>query len=86
MKKIAIFLAFLFVSVSVASAALTSKGYVDSGLNKKQNTLVSNDTVTINSNNTLTVAPASANKAGISALGTIPVGETGTTTAKIWVE
>ncbi len=87
MKKIAVFWAFLFVVMSGASAALTSKGYVDASLATKQNTLTGSGAVTVDQeNNTVSVATASATTAGVSALGTIPVGEAGTTTAKIWVE
>jgi hypothetical protein len=87
MKKTAVFLAFLFAVMSGASAALTSKGYVDAGLAGKQDTLKGSGAVTIDqANNTVSVATASATTAGVATLGTIPVGETGTTTAKIWVE
>ena len=87
MKKTAVFLAFLFAVMSGASAALTSKGYVDAGLAGKQDTLTGAGAVTIDqANNTVSVATASATTAGVATLGTIPVGETGTATAKIWVE
>ncbi len=86
MKKTAVFLAFLFAVMSGASAALTSKGYVDTGLGKKQDALVNSDTITVGADNKLTAVTATATKAGVATLGTIPVGEAGTTTAKIWVE
>ena len=87
MKKTAVFWTFLIVSMSVANAALTSKGYVDAGLAGKQDTLTGSGAVTVDqANNTVSVATASATTAGVATLGTIPVGETGTATAKIWVE
>ena len=86
MKKTAVFWTFFIVSMSVANAALTSKGYVDTGLGKKQDALVNSDTITVGADNKLTAVTATATKAGVATLGTIPVGETGTTTAKISVE
>ena len=69
-----------------AFAELVTKSYVDNGLGYKQDALVSSDSVTV-SGQKLDVVDASATRAGISKLGTIPSGgETSTTTATIWVE
>ena len=86
MKKIFVFSLFFSFLSTASYASVTSKGYVDTGLSKKQDVLVNSDTITVGNDNKLTAVAATATKAGVSTLGTIPVGETGTTNAKIWVE
>lgn len=87
MKKTVVFWTFLIVSMSVANAALTSKGYVDNGLSKKQDTLTGAGAITVNqTDDTISVAEGTQTVKGVVKYGTIPTSSTGSGEALIWVE
>lgn len=91
MKKIAIFLAFFTILTydtfaAPADTPVASTNYVKEGLNTKQNTLVSTDTVAIGSDNKITVRDGTQTEKGLVTYGTIPTSSAGTGSALIWVE
>lgn len=88
MKKIAIISLFLAFFSTVSHAAMTSKGYVDAGLNTRQEKIVNSDTIVVDENDKtkLKAVAATRDTAGVVKFGEIPVGQTGDTVATIWVE
>ena len=86
----AVLISLILALFSTAShAALTSKGYVDSAMQTRQEKIADSNTIIVQDNTKLEVVAATREKAGVAALGTIPVVEangTSTATAQIWVE
>lgn len=85
----AVLISLILALFSTAShAALTSKGYVDSAMQTRQEMITDSDTIEVDKDDKtkLKAVAATRENAGVAALGTIPVGAEGDSTAQIWVE
>lgn len=85
----AVLISLILALFSTAShAALTSKGYVDSAMQTRQEIITNSETIIVDKDDKtkLKAVEATREQAGVAALGTIPVGANGTSTAQIWVE